>query len=177
MKNELDIQVIRKQVLSASQYEEVLELCTGIFKFDFRPLLESFDDATHIVGYLGEKLVCHALWVTRWLQTPGLSPWRTAYVEAVATDERYRRRGFATLVMQRLAEEIRGYDLGGLSTLAPDFYNRFGWVSWRGPLYIRKDDQLIQTPKDSVMVLKLPGNPEIDIDKPLSAEWREGALW
>ena len=79
--------------------------------------------------------------------------------------------------MKRLAEEIRDFDIGALSTGSFDFYARLGWVSWRGPLCIRKGDELVPTPGDTVMVMSLPGTPDLDPDAPLSAEWREGELW
>ena len=98
-------------------------------------------------------------------------------MEAVATDARYRNRGFASLVMKRIAGEIKVFDVGGLSTSSFGFYSRLDWILWRGPLSVRKNDKLIPTPDDTVMVLSLPKTPRIDIDKPLSIEWREGELW
>jgi hypothetical protein len=47
-------------------------------------------------------LVNHAFSVTRWLQCGTLPPLRTAYVEAVATVDAYRRRGSAAAVMRKL---------------------------------------------------------------------------
>ena len=103
---------------------------------------------------------------------------RTAYVEAVATDHPYRRRGYASMVMKRLAKEIIEYDLGGLSPSEPRFYQKLGWELWQGPLFIRKGDELLPSPEEEqVMILRLPGTPEFDLRAPLSAEWREGELW
>ncbi len=128
-------------------------------------------------GRYRRQLVAHALWVTRWLQCSSLQPWRTAYVEAVATDERYRNQGLATLVMRRLTEEIKDFDIGALSPSSYDFYTRLGWIAWRGPLSVRRVDELVPTPNDTVMVLPLPKTPKLDIDAPLSVEWRDGELW
>lgn len=177
MVNELSINVIVRRDISKSDFSEILDLCSGAYGVDFRPLMATFPEATHVLGRYCGRLVSHSLWVTRWLQCPELPPWRTAYVEAVATDERYRNHGFATSVMKRLAEEIKGFDIGALSTGSFDFYARLGWVSWRGPLSIRKDGELLPTPGDTVMVLSLSGTPALDSDAPLSAEWREGELW
>jgi aminoglycoside 2'-N-acetyltransferase I len=99
-------------------------------------------------------------------------------VEAVATDERYRKKGYASAVMKRLAEEIRDYDIGALSTGSCSLYARLGWQLWRGPLFIRTADGMIATPEEKgVMVLVLPKTLALDLDTPLSAEWREGELW
>ena len=109
---------------------------------------------------------------------------RTAYVEGVATEEAYRNRGFATAIMKRVAKEIQDFDLAGLSPFSVTYYERLGWELWRGPLFIRTDDGLLPSPEDEeVMILRLPSDvirphiPDLDLDAPLSAEWREGELW
>jgi aminoglycoside 2'-N-acetyltransferase I len=80
--------------------------------------------------------------------------------------------------MKRLAQEIRAYDLGGLSPFSVAYYARLGWELWRGPLFIRTDDGLLPTLEaEDVMILRLPNTPDLDLDAPLSAEWREGELW
>ena len=169
----------KNQDISEAEYLAILDLCSGAYGMDFRPYLETFNDATHVLGRYKGQPVSHALWVTRWLQYPGMPPWRTAYVEAVATDEKYRNRGFATQVMKRIAEEIKDYDIGGLCTGASvNLYSRLGWQLWRGPLFIRTADGMTATPEEKgVMVLILPKTPQIDLNAPLSAEWREGELW
>lgn len=174
----LSIQVIKNEDLSENEYSEIVKLCTRAFREDYKPFLKVFPSATHVLGRYRGLLVSHALWVTRWLQYASLPPFRTAYVEAVATDDSYRHRGFATLIMRRLAEEIRDYDLGGLSASRHGFYARLGWQLWRGPLFIRTREGSIPTLNEhDVMILFLPNTPAIDLDAPLSAEWREGELW
>ena len=104
---------------------------------------------------------------------------RTAYVEAVATDVDYQRQGYATQVMQRLQAEIVDYELGGLSE-NPDvrhWYAQLGWESWQGPLSIRSEQGCIATPDEHCMILRLPQTPPIQLESPLSAEWRPGELW
>ena len=140
--------------------------------------MDTFSGATHVLGRFQSTLVTHALWITRWLQYASLPPLRTAYVEAVATEHSYRNRGLATVIMKRLAEEIRYFDLGALSTGSHGFYARTGWQLWRGPLFIRTSNGLLPTRSEhGVMVLLLPNTPPLDLDAPLSAEWREGELW
>ena len=81
-------------------------LCNRAFGEDLEPLLDTFVDATHVLGHYDGSLASHALWVTRNLQV-GTSPLlRTAYVEAVATEQTYRNRGFATAIMKRVADEM-----------------------------------------------------------------------
>jgi len=170
-------QIIRSQELTEQEYMEILELCSQAYQRDFKPFLETFCNATHILGRINSMLVVHALWVTRWLQSATIPPLRTAYVEAVATEESYRGRGFATAIMRRIAKEIKHFDLGALSPSVPDLYARLGWQLWRGPLFIRTNEGLVPTPNEQVMVLLLPNTPVLDLTSALSAEWREGELW
>ena len=103
---------------------------------------------------------------------------RTAYVEGVATDEHHRSQGFATVVMERLATEIKDFEIGGLSPAETSLYTRLGWEYWRGPLFHRKDNLVIRDPADEeMMILRLPKTPDLDLTLPISVEWREGEVW
>ncbi len=177
MKGDLELEVASSNSLTKTQRAEILALCNRAFREDLTPFFRTITDATHVVGTLGDKLISHALWITRWLQCNDNPPLRTAYVELVATDPDFQRRGFATAVMQRLVCEIVDFDLAALSPAIPDFYLKLGWVFWRGPLFIRSPEGLIPTPEESVMVLHLTQTPRLDLEAPLSAEWREGELW
>jgi GNAT superfamily N-acetyltransferase len=99
-------------------------------------------------------------------------------VEAVATRRQFQGLGFASQVLTHLAREIRGYELGALSPSDDRFYARLGWELWRGPLFIRTDGALDPTADESVMILRLADTPaDLDLDEPLSAEWRPGEVW
>jgi aminoglycoside 2'-N-acetyltransferase I len=175
----LSLEVKKSIDLSEHERSEILTLCTGAYQTDYRPFMATFFNPTHVLGRINRKLVSHALWITRWLQNGDAKPWRTAYIEAVATEESYRKRGYASAVMRRLAEEIKDFDIGGLSTgHSKHLYATLGWQLWRGPLFIRTDRGLLATPEEKgVMVLPLPQTPPLNLDTPLSVEWREGELW
>ena len=169
---------IKKNIdLSEEELEEIITLCSRAFNTDYRLFLDTFPDSTHVLGYHENTLVSHALWITRWLQVEDKPVMRTAYIEGVATDESYRKRGFATAVMNKLAEEITDFEIAGLCTGIPDFYSRLSWQAWTGPLFYRKDGEMIPYSGGPVMVLHLPDTPKIDISAPLSVEWREGEVW
>ena len=174
----LELQVSPGNELPDQTRREIVDLCTLAFEEDLESLLASFKGSVHVLGRLEPTLVTHALWVTRWLQAGTGMLMRTAYVEAVATDPSFRGRGYATSVMHRIAEEIEDYDLGGLAPFSVSYYARMGWERWRGPLFIRTEDGLLPTPdEENVMILRLPNTPHLDLDVPLSAEWRKGELW
>lgn len=178
MDTNLKLEVVRADQLDLNLQGDIHNLCNKAFEEDLTPLFSKFNNATHVLGYWGSSLVNHALWVTRWLQVESKPVMRTAYIEAVATDKDHRNLGFARKVMQRVAEEIKDFELGALSPFSIAFYERLGWELWRGPLYIRTTDDLIRTPREEeVMILRLPHTPDLDLYAPLSAEWREGELW
>lgn len=178
MSTQLEIRIVRREEQSEVERGAVVSLCNRAFEEDVEPALESFMDATHLLGNDGGALISHALWYTRWLQIGDGPLLRTAYVEGVATEQEFRGRGFASMLMRRLAQEIEEYDLAALSPSSAAYYARLGWELWRGPLSIRTEEGLIQSPSDEeVMILRLPRTPELDIHAPLSAEWREGELW
>lgn len=174
----LKIEVLHRRLIPERMKKEIVWLCNHAYEEDLEPILATFVDATHVLGYVDNLLVCHALWVTRFLQA-GTNPiMRTAYVEAVATHARYRQRGFAAAVMKCLVNEVQDYELAALSPFRVEYYQRLGWELWRGPLFIRIKNKRIPSPDDEeVMIFRLPKTPALDLNDSLSAEWREGELW
>ncbi len=177
MREKLKIEVIGSGTLSGEDRAEIISLCNRAYERDLEQLFDTFRDATHIVARIDGALVSHAMWVTRWLQCSDMHPLRTAYVEMVATEPKYWGRGFASAVMERLATEITDYELGALCPTEPGIYAKLGWEFWRGPLFIRSSEGLLPTPNERIMILRLPNTPVLDLEAPLSAEWREGELW
>jgi aminoglycoside 2'-N-acetyltransferase I len=180
MDENLRVEVLHADQLTSQQLADIHALCNrayAIYDVDLEPIFQTFTDTTHVIGWWGSAMVSHAMWVTRWLQPGNQPPLRTAYVEMVATEPEFQGRGLATVVMRRLASAIHGFQLGGLSPAEPMLYEKLGWLFWQGPLFIRAQDGLLSTPDGSVMVLRLPKTPPLDLTLPLSAEWREGELW
>ena len=80
--------------------------------------------------------------------------------------------------MERLVAEVGDYDIAALSPAETTLYTRLGWEFWQGPLFHRKDGELIPDPDDeAVMILRLPKTPTLDLSLPISIEWREGEVW
>lgn len=177
-RNQLQIDVVRAAALSAAEKASLTALCTRAYEEDMTLVLQTFTDPVHVLGRLDGQLVSHALWVTRYLQAGAQPLLRTAYVELVATEPAYQRRGFAAEVMRRVAAEVQDYDLAALSPFSAAYYARLGWEAWQGPLFIRAEAGRLPTPEDEeVMILRLPRTPALDLRQPLSAEWRAGELW
>jgi hypothetical protein len=81
--------------------------------------------------------------------------------------------------MGTLVSQVALFQLAALSPSERGhaLYSRLGWEEWIGPLFIRQGSALIETPDESVMIYRLPGSPPLNLQDPLSAEWRPGELW
>lgn len=173
----LNLELATANHLTPEQRAAIYALCNRAYQKDLEPLFNTFHNPTHVLAWLGARLVSHAMWVTRWLQAGDQPLLQTAYVEMVATEPEFQRRGFATQVMRRLASAITDFEIGGLCPAEPELYAKLGWVYWRGPLFIRTEEGLLPTAEEEIMILRLPKTPVLNLDLPLSAEWRAGELW
>ena len=176
MTETLHIEIVRRAELSPHRYQEVLALCERAYHEDLSHLMATFDDPTHVLGYLDGELVSHALWIARTLTYQGM-PLRCAYVEAVATEPRYQGRGYASHVLRTLAAAIASFDVGALSPSDPAYYTRLGWEQWQGPLAVATGEGVTPTPDEEVMILRLPNTPPLDLHEGLIAPWRVGEIW
>lgn len=163
----------------------------GLFAVAWPDPNEGFseDDWQHAIGGVhvlleeAGQILSHASVVTRTLEIGGV-PLRTGYVEAVATWPELQRRGHGSAVMREIGGVIAAdYELGALGTDAFGFYERLGWERWRGPMSVRAADGADgahRTPDEEgyLMVLQTPASPAIlDLDAPISCEWRIGDVW
>ncbi len=73
----------------------------------------------------------------------------------------------------------REFELGALSTSRHSFYERLGWERGRGPTFVRHGRQLVRTQgeDDGVMVLRFGRSTEVDLDRSISCEARNGDDW
>lgn len=179
---------LRPRVLGALN-----DLWTEAYREDLSRYFEDIGHGVHLIGRRGTEVVSHAMWVERKLYPQGLPPLRSAYVELVATRVADQGKRFATAVMERLADEMRPFDIGALSPAVPRFYERLGWEMWRGPLFVRGAGdispasernsppdaaQARETPDEFVMVLRTPNTPAaLDLNAPLAVDWRRGEVW
>ena len=171
---DLEIQLIPAAQLSASQRTAVHRLCSLAFDTDYQPFLDIFwrSPSFHLLGWQGDELVTHALWVERRLELGGHTL-SSAYVEGVCTHPAHERQGHGTALMQRLAAEIQGYAIGGLATGSFGFYERLGWRRWLGDGFVRHEDgALAPCPQDCLMILPTPHTPDVGERGPVAIEWR-----
>lgn len=177
-----EVRSVHTADLTATDRRAVRRLLDGAFDGNF-----GADDWEHTLGGLhtvvldGGEPVAHVTVVQRRLLHRGRSI-RTGYVEGLAVRPDRRRRGLATVVMAAAERQIvTAYDLGALSdgTGIDDFYQRRGWLTWRGPTSVLGPTGLRRTAEDDggVLVLPTPTGPELDPDQPLACDWRPGDVW
>ena len=88
----------------------------------------------HVLRRVDGELMAHGAVIERTLWLDG-APLRVGYLEAVATRPANQGRGHGSAVVDALDAIVReGYELGALSTGRRSFYERLGWLLWRGPL-------------------------------------------
>ena len=208
MSPDLTIQILPAAALDPPLQAAVYDLCARAYPGEnLDPLWAAYTADFHAIGWVADLPVSYAMVVTRWLQAGAGPLLRTAYVELAATLPEFQGRGYATALMRRLTAAIAAadYDFAALCPADTQLYARLGWEYWRGPLFIRRPpegwpdkeraadrardtdtaadttaaaNELLPTPEEQVMILRLPHTPPLDLDLPLSAEWRPGGeLW
>ena len=163
--------------LTLEDSEALIRLCDAAYGVLTRPFFEQLCPGDHLLGRWHGVLVSHLMWVTRWLQPGGHVPLKTAYVEMVATHPEHQRQGYATRLLEHAVPFLAEYPLAALCPATEGLYSRVGWRFWRGPLSARKDGGEIPTPEERVMILVNERTPTLDLDAPISVEWRPGEVW
>lgn len=134
----------------------------------------------HVVVVEGDELLAHAAVVERTLHVAG-TPFRTGYVEGVATRPSRQGEGLGSLAVIEVNELVRRhFELGALGTGRWSFYERTGWERWQGPTFVRGDDGVdVRSPEDDDGVMALRFGPSADIDRrrPIACEARTGDDW
>jgi aminoglycoside 2'-N-acetyltransferase I len=174
---QLVVERVPSAALTSTLTSAIHSLCDAAYDTPTAPLFESLGPGEHLLGFQGTVLVSHLMWVTRWLQPAGARALKTSYVEMVATAPGSQRRGYASALLEKFVSCAGDYDLAALCPATEGLYARLGWRFWQGPLYARKDGRLLATPEERVMILILPRTPLLDLDAPLSVEWRPGEVW
>jgi aminoglycoside 2'-N-acetyltransferase I len=133
----------------------------------------------HVVLELDGEIVSHGSVVEREIHIGG-RPLRAGYVEAVATAPGHQGAGLGSIVVEDLTAFIRAeYEVGVLGTGRHQFYERLGWRTWRGPSSVRTAAGEHPTPDEDgfILVLETPASPRLDVDQPISCDWRPGDVW
>lgn len=135
----------------------------------------------HILVLEQGELVGHVAVVQRRLLHRSVSI-RTGYVEALAVRSDRRRCGLAGAAMSEAERVIAtAYDLGALSdgTNIKGFYQRRGWLTWRGPTSVLSPAGLRRTEEEDGAVLVLPtaSSADLDLSEAIACDWRPGDVW
>lgn len=133
----------------------------------------------HVILVEEGEVISHASVVTRDLEVAD-RPFRTGYMEGVATHPEHQGKEFGARVVTAANEVIRQhYELGALSTDRHSFYHRLGWERWQGPTYVRDGSRLLRTADEDegIMVLRFGPSATVDVTSALTCEARSGDDW
>ena len=61
MESELKIEVVRDIQLTSERLSAILALCNRAYQRDLTPLFNTFTGTTHVLGYLNETIISHAM--------------------------------------------------------------------------------------------------------------------
>jgi aminoglycoside 2'-N-acetyltransferase I len=170
---------VESAALDAAEHAELLAVCNAAYGEPMVGYLADIGPGLHALGRVAGRLVTHAMIVSRTLATPSHPVLHTAYVELVAPLPSAQGRGYASALLQALEASMARWTIGALSPSDAIFYARLGWEMWRGPLAVRAPGGLEPSaPDEEVMIRRLPLTPaDLDLDEPLTVEWRKGEVW
>jgi aminoglycoside 2'-N-acetyltransferase I len=122
------------------------------------------------------SLLAHAC--VAWVPiTIGETTLPAGYLEDVATRADVRGRGYGTAVVTATHPLIRAEAaIGFLATGSQPFYERLGWVTWRGPSsVIEPDGSRTRTLEEDgyLMALRFPDTPDLSVDLPVTRPRRD----
>jgi aminoglycoside 2'-N-acetyltransferase I len=176
------LRIVPSAELSTDEWAELTELCVAAFDEPWDGYWESIGPGVHVLAEDSlNRIVAHAAIVDRLLY-PGDGTLRAGYVEAVAVQPDHQRGGLGTVVMEEIDRMIdRSYELGALGTGSQPFYERLGWIIWRGPTWIRHLDgrrERSASEDGGIMVRLTPRTPAgLDLTLPLAVDWRPDEVW
>lgn len=132
----------------------------------------------HALAIEEGRVLAHGSLVPRRL-LQGERALRCGYVEAVAVHPGAQRHGLGSAMMAALEDLAPAYDLLALSASARGvpLYRARGWSLWRGPSSVQTLDGPVPTPEDDGSIYVLPGASGVDLDGPITCDWREGDVW
>jgi aminoglycoside 2'-N-acetyltransferase I len=176
----LDVEMRRTDELAGTVVDRLRALMTEAFtgRFDEHDWRHALG-GVHLLVRVDGLVVAHAAVVPRALDVDGI-PFRTGYVEAVATLPSHQGQGLGTAVMTAAGDVVRAdYELGALSTGSPAFYGRLGWERWAGTTWVREGGQLRRTPEedDGILVLRTAASAHLALTGAIACEARPGDDW
>lgn len=132
----------------------------------------------HALAIEEGRVLAHGSLVSRRLRQ-GERELSCGYVEAVAVHPDAQRGGLGSAVMAALEDLAPAYDLLALSASARGvpLYRARGWTLWRGPSSVLTLDGRVPTPDDDGSIYVLAGASGVDLDGPITCDWREGDVW
>lgn len=160
-----------------------LEICRSVlneaFDGDF-----SEEDWSHtfggirFLGFLEKRLIAHGSVVPRTIWMDAIET-KVGYVEGIAVEKSYWRRGFGSLLISEITAFCRAeYPISMLSTGEKEFYRKQGWVDFLGESYVKENGIEIRTKEeDEGLMVLLGALSSLSIPRKVVCETRDGDFW
>jgi aminoglycoside 2'-N-acetyltransferase I len=175
-----EVLVARTAELDAATVGELDRLCAAAFDEAWDGYWERIGPAVHAFVRERGAAVAHACFVERDLVVDGVEL-PAAYVEAVAVDPTRQGSGLGSAVMRQLGARISaGYPLGALATGSNAFYERLGWETWLGEIWLAEHGGRRRMPEQEgdIMVLRTATTPPgMDVRGTLVGSARAADPW
>ena len=172
--------VARTAELDAATLGELDRLCAAAFDEAWDGYWERIGPAVHTVMREGGTVVAHACFVERDLLVDGVEI-SAAYVEAVAVDPLRQGSGLGSVVMRQLGARISAsYPLGALATGSNAFYERLGWETWLGEIWLAEHGgrRRMREQEGDIMILRTATTPTgMDVSGTLVGSARAADPW
>ena len=160
-----------------------LEICRNVlneaFDGDF-----SEEDWSHtfggirFLGFLEKRLIAHGSVVPRkiWIDA---TETKAGYVEGIAVEKSYWRRGFGSSLISEITAFCRAeFPISMLSTGEKEFYRKHGWVDFPGESFVSVNGIEIRTEEeDEGLMVLLGALSSFSIPRKVVCETRTGDFW
>jgi aminoglycoside 2'-N-acetyltransferase I len=133
----------------------------------------------HAMVWEEGALIGHASVVQRRLLY-GHRALRAGYVESVAVRPDRRRRGIGAAMMAELERVIHGaYELGalGATEVGASLYRSRGWKRWQGETWALSPSGPVRTASEDGDIYVLEVGSTLNVNAPLTCDWRDGDPW
>lgn len=130
------------------------------------------------LGHFEERLIAHGAVVPRKMNIDG-EPKIVGYVEAIAVEPSYWRKGYGSLLMADLTSFCKSeFSLSMLSTDEKDFYRKSGWRDFQGMSYVLQDGKEVRTEDEDYGLMYILGkDPALEEPRKAVCNSRSGDDW
>jgi aminoglycoside 2'-N-acetyltransferase I len=132
---------------------------------------------THFAILANEQLIAHGSVVLRQISFDG-QVYQTGYVEAMAVGHEWRGCGVGSKLLAELTDFCRSnFAVAMLSTDSNAFYEKHGWLRFRGESYLPTESGVVRTEDDDDGLMVLTSLQNVLAAARVTCDFRSGDVW